>query len=99
MTKEKQIQITLPESYNTMVLVVTGSAIVNEKSLENGDMAYLSREGEEVALSSMAGSRILVMAGKPLEQPVVNYGPFVMTTPEEIEEAFRDFRAGKMGVV
>ena len=82
-----------------MVLVVAGSAIVNEKSTQNGDMVYLSKEGEEVTLSSTEGSRILLMAGKPLEQPVVNYGPFVMTTPEEIEEAFRDFRAGKMGVI
>ena len=82
-----------------MVLVVAGSAIVNEKSTQNGDMVYLSKESEEVTLSSTEGSRILLMAGKPLEQPVVNYGPFVMTTPEEIEEAFRDFRAGKMGVI
>ncbi len=82
-----------------MVLVVAGSAIVNEKTIQNGDMVYLSKEGEEVTLSSTEGSRILLMAGKPLEQPVVNYGPFVMTTPEEIEEAFRDFRAGKMGVI
>ena len=82
-----------------MVLVVAGSAIVNEKTIQNGDMVYLSKESEEVTLSSTEGSRILLMAGKPLEQPVVNYGPFVMTTPEEIEEAFRDFRAGKMGVI
>lgn len=82
-----------------MVLMVAGSATVNEKSLENGDMVYLSKDGEEVTLLSTEGSRILLMAGKPLEQPVVNYGPFVMTTPDEIEEAFRDFRAGKMGVV
>lgn len=82
-----------------MVLVVAGSATVNEKTAQNGDMVYLSKEGEAVTLSSTEGSRILLMAGKPLEQPVVNYGPFVMTTPEEIEEAFRDFRAGKMGVI
>jgi redox-sensitive bicupin YhaK (pirin superfamily) len=37
------------------------------------------------------------MAGKPLEQTVVAHGPFVMNTEEEIEEAFRDFRSGKMG--
>lgn len=97
--EDARIQITLPEWYNTMVLVVAGSAIVNEKSTQNGDMVYLSKEGEEVTLSSTEWSRILLMAGKPLEQPVVNYGPFVMTTPEEIEEAFRDFRAGKMGVI
>ncbi len=82
-----------------MVLVVAGSALVNEKTTQNGDMLYLSKEGEAVTLSSTEGSRILLMAWKPLEQPVVNYGPFVMTTPEEIEEAFRDFRAGKMGVI
>lgn len=45
-----------------MVLVVAGSATVNEKTAQNGDMVYLSKEGEAVTLSSTEGSRILLMA-------------------------------------
>lgn len=47
----------------------------------------------------MGLSRLLVIAGKPLEQDVVQYGPFVMTSEAEIRQAWTDFQAGKMGVV
>jgi redox-sensitive bicupin YhaK (pirin superfamily) len=40
-------------------------------------------------------SRLILVAGKPLNEPVAKYGPFVMNTPEQIVEAIRDFQAGK----
>lgn len=77
---------------------------MNGKELKNGDMLYFSSEGDEITIEErtplppLSGQvKVLVMAGKPLEQPVVNYGPFVMTSEAEIEEAFHDFREGKMG--
>jgi quercetin 2,3-dioxygenase len=91
------ITLTFPEWYNAMILVVEWSVIANEKSLENSDMLYFSPEGTEISLSSSDNAKVLVMAWKPLEQSVVAHGPFVMNTEEEIEEAFRDFRSGKMG--
>jgi quercetin 2,3-dioxygenase len=92
-----EITLTFPEWYNTMILVTGWSLIANEKSLENSDMLYFSPEWTEIILESISSAKILIMAGKPLEQTVVAHGPFVMNTEEEIEEAFRDFRAGKMG--
>ena len=60
-------------------------------------MLTFSLDGDTLSLKGDASFRILLMAGKPLGQNVVNHGPFVMTTPEEIEEAFKDFQSGKMG--
>jgi quercetin 2,3-dioxygenase len=92
-----EITLTFPEWYNAMILVTEWSVIANEKSLENGDMLYFSPEWTEIKIESISNAKILIMAGKPLEQKVVAHGPFVMNSEEEIEEAFRDFRAGKMG--
>ncbi len=99
-TSETSLQLTFPTGFNTMVLVVEWSANVQDKDLENGDMVYLSQNGEDIALRSSApNTRLLIMAWKPLEQDVVQYGPFVMTTETEIRQAWADFQAGKMGVV
>ena len=60
-----------------------------------GELGVLA-EGDGVTLSAKDGrARALVVAGKPLGEPVMQYGPFVMSTPEELEQAVRDFQAGK----
>ncbi|OTE99482.1 quercetin 2,3-dioxygenase, partial [Pseudomonas aeruginosa] len=60
-------------------------------------LARLSEEGE-LSLRSEAGARVLVLAGKPLREPIVQYGPFVMNSREEIEQALRDYRDGVLAV-
>jgi redox-sensitive bicupin YhaK (pirin superfamily) len=58
-------------------------------------MVRLSTEGE-LQLHSATGARVLLIAGKPLGEPIVQYGPFVMNTREEIEQALRDFRDDRL---
>ncbi len=91
------LDLTLPEGYTTIILVTEWSVIVNEKCLENGDMVHLSREWTDIHLTTDSIAKILIMAGKPLDQSVVAHGPFVMNTEDEIRQAFEDFRSGKMG--
>jgi len=55
----------------------------------------LSEHGE-VRLHSESGTRLLLLAGRPLGEPIVQYGPFVMNSREEIEQALRDFRDGTL---
>lgn len=94
-----KVQFDLPEGYNAMVLITEGETIVSGKALENGDMLYLSQEGTEMEIESGDRAKILIMAGKPLDEEVAAYGPFVMNTEEEIRQAFEDFRNGKMGSI
>lgn len=92
-----EIVLSIPENFTTMVLVVEGEIWVWEKNLKNGDMVHLSQSGSEVYMISSGIATILVMAGKPFDEPIVAYGPFVMNTESEIHQAFEDFRSGKMG--
>ena len=57
-------------------------------------MAILHNEGEGVNVAASAGTKLLLIAGKPLNEPIAQYGPFVMNTREELIQAVDDFRAG-----
>jgi redox-sensitive bicupin YhaK (pirin superfamily) len=54
-------------------------------------------QGDGIALQAKGDVKLLVLAGKPLGEPISHYGPFVMNTQDEIKQAMADFRAGKMG--
>jgi quercetin 2,3-dioxygenase len=73
--------------------IVAGDA-GSERALAPGELAVLG-EGEHVRLSSKGeAARVLVVAGRPLNEPVVQHGPFVMNTAAEIRQAIRDFQSG-----
>ncbi len=83
-----------------LLYVYEGSLTVEgERPVEiaTNRLARLSEEGE-LSLRSEAGARVLVLAGKPLREPIVQYGPFVMNSREEIEQALRDYRDGVLAV-
>jgi len=86
----------LPEGHNVFVYVYDGDALVGEekKALPNRAAGLLS-DGSGVKLAAKEnGARVLVLAGRPLREPVVQYGPFVMNTREEIEQAIHDYQSG-----
>jgi hypothetical protein len=89
-------RVPLPEGHNAFVYVYEGEAKVGEpgEPLASGRIGVLS-PGDGVALSSQDGARLILVAGKPLREPVAKYGPFVMNTEAELRRAFADFRAGK----
>ena len=59
-------------------------------------MGILRNDGERLQLRGQAGTRALVLAGRPLHEPIAQYGPFVMNTRQELMQAVEDFRAGRM---
>lgn len=94
-----KIDLEFPDGWNLMILVTEWETEIDGKPLSNGDMAYFSLDGNRVSINTSSLAKILVMAGKPLWQNVINYWPFVMTTEAEIVEAWQDFQAGKMGKI
>lgn len=93
------VDVELVPSYNGFVHVVAGGGWVGPDRipavegqtlwLERTDAANVARVGADSAM------RVIVAAGRPLAEPVVSYGPFVMNTQEQILEAFEDYRAGR----
>jgi redox-sensitive bicupin YhaK (pirin superfamily) len=90
----------IPAGHNAFAYVYTGAAELGPadaaKAVQRGELAVLERDGD--ALLITAGNeptRLILVAGKPLDEPVAKYGPFVMNTQQQIVEAIRDYQSGK----
>lgn len=87
----------LPKTHNAFVYVVEGDALVGPKRTHasSGDLAVLG-PGEGVLVSAETSARFLLLSGEPIGEPVARYGPFVMSTDEEIRQAISDYRSGRL---
>jgi hypothetical protein len=87
----------LPASHNAFLYAYEGEAFVgaDKKPLPHRAAGLLSTGDRLSIVAGDAGARVLVLAGKPIGEPVVQYGPFVMNTREEIEQAIADYQAGE----
>jgi quercetin 2,3-dioxygenase len=87
--------IPLAATHNAFVYVFEGEAKIGAEVVKKGELGVLSLgEGLQVAASAQ-GARFLVIAGRPLHEPVAKYGPFVMNTEGEIRQAITDYQSGK----
>lgn len=92
--------IDLPAGHTVALLVMGGAATVHgRRAVQQDDFVLFEREGVRIALEATAPSQFLLLSGAPIGEPVVQYGPFVMNTREEIDQAYRDLRAGKFGTL
>lgn len=94
-----QFELPVPAGHSAFVYVYEGQATVGEgrdaATIDAQELAVLG-DGGEVRLSGRASrSRAILVAGRPLREPVARYGPFVMNTREELQQAFADYQAGK----
>ncbi len=92
----------LPAVHNAFVYVYRGSVQVDDEGTQAVEvprlrMAILGNKGDGVRLHGQGGTRALLIAGKPLREPIAQYGPFVMNTREQLMQAVEDFRNGQFG--
>jgi quercetin 2,3-dioxygenase len=92
----KSVTFKLTEGETTAAFVLDGKvgADGDARTATAAELMLFSRQGEEITLRAESDARVLLMSGEPIEEPVVGYGPFVMNTREEIEQAIGDMRAG-----
>ncbi|HOU66446.1 MAG TPA: pirin-like C-terminal cupin domain-containing protein, partial [Thermomonas sp.] len=94
----KTIALPQPEGWTTLVVVLAGTVELNgETVLRPAQMATLSTAGTGVTIETSGDAKVLVLAGEPIDEPVVGYGPFVMNSEQEIRQAIADFNSGKFG--
>ncbi len=86
----------LAAGMNAMTYVFEGSTQIAETVLDTHTAAILS-DGDKVTIKAgVDGARFLLLAGRPINEPIVQYGPFVMNTVAEIEQAVRDYQSGRL---
>src|SRR5262245_53158482 len=95
----------VPHDFNAFAYIVSGAVRFGSHPayLQRGNMVPFEKDGDEVRieapLESNSSARVLLVGGRPLNEPIARYGPFVMNTPQEIQQAFEDYRSGRMGSI
>lgn len=92
------IELEFPAEFTTAILAIEGSAKINDaEKLPTDHLALFERDGESFKIEALEDSILLLMSGEPLNEPIAQYGPFLMNTQIELAEAIEDYRAGKFG--
>ena len=95
----------VPQKFNAFAYIIEGPLCFSgdPAQIQHGNMVSFSRDGNEIRieapLENSTSARVLLIGGQPLNEPIARYGPFVMNTPEEIRQAFEDYRSGRMGSI
>lgn len=90
----------LPQGWTTGVVVLRGTVLINGHAvLRDDQVAVLDREGVGVTIEANNDAVVLLLAGEPIDEPIVGYGPFVMNTQAEIHQAIEDFNSGRFGSI
>ncbi|HEY8933628.1 MAG TPA: pirin-like C-terminal cupin domain-containing protein, partial [Cyclobacteriaceae bacterium] len=98
--KDGKISIPIPTAHNAFLYLLDGKITVDGFGLvDKLNAIVFKKDGEGITLEALEDTRALLMTGKPLDEKVASYGPFVMNSQTEIMEAMRDYQMGKMGVL
>jgi hypothetical protein len=87
----------LPAGHAAFVYPYEGALAIGGKTLPTHSAGVLSAQGDVAVAADGGAARFLLLAARPLNEPVVQYGPFVMNTRDEIEQAIRDYQSGSFG--
>lgn len=93
-------ELPIPSGFNAGVFVRSGTVRLSESHTADArQLALLTPEGEGATIHATTDAEVLIIGGEPIDEPVVTYGPFVMNTHDEIQQALSDLRAGRFGTL
>jgi redox-sensitive bicupin YhaK (pirin superfamily) len=93
------LEVSLPATFNALAVVAKGRITADGKAAAQGELVLFANDGERLALTADEDSHVIILAGEPLREPIVQYGPFVMNSVGEIKQAMIDVELGKFGPV
>lgn len=92
-------EMAIPTNHNALIYLLDGTLQVNGQTVEKLHLIHFSKDGDTIAVETLTEGKLLLLAGEPIAEPMVQHGPFVMNLRQEIFEAIHDYEAGKMGVL
>jgi quercetin 2,3-dioxygenase len=95
--KGTSLSFDLPASYNTGILMIEGQAEVDGSTAPADNFVLFKNDGETISVTATEDSILLVLSGEPINEPIASYGPFLMNTHEELQQAILDVGQGKFG--
>ena len=97
--KHAHLYVALPKTYNTLLYVLNGGLLINEKKISAKDMVWFENDAESIHIELLEQTNFIILSGEPINEYVSAYGPFVMNSQDEINQAVLDYQNGKMGVL
>ena len=100
--RQDKIKFKVDKEQNLMIYLIDGQLKFSDsnKIANKGDMIYFDQSSDELQLTSISNKgSYLVLAGKPIQEPIARYGPFVANSEGEIKQAMIDYQDGKMGTL
>lgn len=97
--KGANIELNFPSSFNTGILMIEGTATINGELAPADHFVLFKNDAELITIEANEDAILLVLSGEPINEPIAQYGPFLMNTREELEQAIDDVNAGKFGVL
>lgn len=96
----KHVPFTVTEGHTLAIVVLKGTVQVNNNQIaREAQMVVLDQVGIEFTIEANSDTKFLILSGEPLNEPIAGYGPFVMNTPAQIDEAIADFNSGRFGTI
>ncbi|MEJ2103231.1 MAG: pirin family protein [Ignavibacteriaceae bacterium] len=98
--KDGEIDFEIPSNQNTLMYLLDGELIINDSNIVEGkNLIWFENDDSKIKAKAVKTTRAILLAGEPINEEVVSYGPFVMNNHTQIMEAIRDSQMGKMGIL
>ncbi len=99
LNQKGEMETEIPAPHNAAILVVEGDIEVNGQHAGLHDFILFKNEGESITIKAKENSVLLLLSGVPINEPIAQYGPFVMNTQQDLQETFKEYQEGKFGVL
>jgi len=98
--KSEEVNVPIPQNFNLCLYQLEGEFLINgTQNSKAKQLTVFQNDGDNITLECIDPGRLVLLAGEPIKEPVVSYGPFVMNNYQEIQDAISDYQDGRFGTL